>query len=48
MELGEDGDSKLNYFMQVYRVSDWPVYEDYAIYRAKEPLSGSRQIVVTK
>ncbi len=48
MELGDDGTSKLNYFIQVYRASDYPIYEDYAIYRANEPLSGPRQIVVTK
>jgi hypothetical protein len=48
MEIGDDGSSKLNYFIQVYRASDWPVYEDYAIHRAKEPLSGPRTIVVTK
>ncbi len=48
MELGDDGTSKLNYFIQVYRASDYPIYEDYAIHRAKEPLSGPRQIVVTK
>jgi hypothetical protein len=48
MELGDDGSSKLNYFIQVYRASDYPIYEDYAIHRAKEPLSGPRQIVVTK
>lgn len=48
MEIGDDGTSSLNYFIQVYRASDWPVYEDYAVHRAKEPLSGPRQIVVTK
>lgn len=48
MEIGDDGTSSLNYFIQVYRAGDWPVYEDYAIHRAKEPLSGPRQIVVTK
>ena len=48
MEIGEDGTSALNYFIQVYRAGDWPVYENYAIHRAKEPLSGPRQIVVTK
>lgn len=48
MELGPDGTSDLNYFIQVYRAGDYPVYEDYAIHRAKEPLSGPRQIVVTK
>lgn len=48
MEIGDDGKSVLNYFIQVYRAGDWPVYEAYAIHRAKEPLSGPRQIVVTK
>ncbi|KAL3826716.1 hypothetical protein ACHAXA_009325 [Cyclostephanos tholiformis] len=48
MEIRDDGSSRLNYFIQVYRAGDWPVYEDYAIHRAKEPLSGPRQIVVTK
>lgn len=48
MEIGDNGTSALNYFIQVYRAGDWPVYEDYAIHRAKEPLSGPRQIVVTK
>jgi len=48
MELGDDGTSKLNYFIQVYRASDYPIYEAYAIHRANEPLSGPRQIVVTK
>ncbi|KAL9188613.1 hypothetical protein ACHAXT_006991 [Thalassiosira profunda] len=48
MEMGDDGTSKLNYFIQVYRASDWPVYEDYAIHRAKEPLSGPRQFIITK
>mmetsp|Transcript_20080 Transcript_20080/g.43570 ORF Transcript_20080/g.43570 Transcript_20080/m.43570 type:complete len:524 (+) Transcript_20080:118-1689(+) len=48
MEIGEDGTSSLNYFIQVYRAGDFPVYEAYAIHRANEPLSGPRQIVVTK
>ncbi len=48
MSIDDNGNSKLNYFIQVYRAGDWPVYEDYAIHRAKEPLSGPREIVVTK
>jgi len=48
MELEEDGSSRLNYFLQVYRASDYPVYADYAIHRAMEQLPGPRQIVVTK
>ncbi|GFH52287.1 hypothetical protein CTEN210_08763 [Chaetoceros tenuissimus] len=48
MEVAEDGSSRLNYFLQVYRASDYPVYADYAIHRSQEDLSGPRQIVVTK
>lgn len=48
MEIGDDGASALNYFIQVYRAGDFPVYEAYAANRAAEPLSGPRQIVVTK
>lgn len=48
MEIADDGSTKLNYFIQVYRAADWPVYEALAIHKAKEPLSGPRQIVVTK
>lgn len=48
MAIGDDGTSALNYFIQVYRAGDWPIYEAYAIHRAKEPLSGPRHIVVTK
>jgi hypothetical protein len=48
MKLEEDGSSRLNYFIQVYRASDYPVYADYAIHRSQEELSGPRQFVVTK
>lgn len=48
MEIEEDGTSRLNYFIQVYRAGDYPVYADYAIHRATEVLAGPRQIVVTK
>lgn len=48
MDLNEDGESRLNYFVQIYRASDFPFYADYAVHRALEPLSGPRQIVVTK
>jgi len=48
MEIDEEGVSRLNYFIQVYRASDFPVYADYAIHRATEVLAGPRQIVVTK
>jgi len=48
MEIQEDGSSTLNYFVQVYRASDYPIYADYAVHRATETLAGPRQIVVTK
>lgn len=48
MEIEEDGTSRLNYFLQLYRASDYPIYEEYAIHRATEELPGPRQIIVTK
>lgn len=48
MELDEEGEARLNFFIQVYRASDYPVYADYAIHRATEVLTGPRQMVVTK
>ena len=48
MDIDKEGESRLNYFVQVYRASDFPFYESYAIHRASEVLAGPRQIVVTK
>lgn len=48
MELEDGGCSRLNYFLQIYRASDYPVYADYAIHRATEQVPGPRQIIVTK
>ena len=48
MEIQDDGSSTLNYYIQVYRAGDYPVYADYAVHRASEELAGPRQIVVTK
>jgi len=48
MDIDEAGESRLNYFVQVYRASDFPFYADYAVHRASEELAGPRQIVVTK
>lgn len=48
MDIDENGNTRLNYFVQVYRASDFPFYADYAIHRASEPLAGPRQIIVTK
>jgi hypothetical protein len=48
MDIGDDGSSKLNYFVQTYRACDFPFYGDYAVHRAMEPMAGPRQIIVTK
>jgi hypothetical protein len=48
MDIDEDGSSRLNYFIQVYRASDFPFYADYAVHRATEELPGPRQILVAK
>lgn len=48
MDIQDDGSTTLNYFIQNYRANDFSFYGDYALHRAKEPLAGPRQIVVTK
>ena len=48
MAIGDDGESKLNYFVQVYRANDFEAYEAYGVHRATEPCAGPRTIVVTK
>ena len=48
MALEEDGIVRLNYFIQIYRASDYPNYADYALHRATEAIPGPRQIMVTK
>ena len=48
MEIAEDGTSRLNFFVQVYRAGDYPIYADYAVHRATEELAGPRTVVVTK
>jgi hypothetical protein len=48
MAIDEGGESKLNYFIQVYRAGDFEAYEAYGIHRACEPCAGPRTIVVTK
>mmetsp|Transcript_15261 Transcript_15261/g.22499 ORF Transcript_15261/g.22499 Transcript_15261/m.22499 type:complete len:483 (+) Transcript_15261:180-1628(+) len=46
MDIDESGTSRLNYFIQVFRSSDFPIYEDYAVHRNKE--GSPYQIIVTK
>jgi hypothetical protein len=46
MDIDEEGNSRLNYFCQVYRAGDFPFYGDYAVHRATETLPGPRNIIV--
>ena len=46
MELEDEGDSRLNFFIQVFRSGDFPIYEDYAVHRNAE--GTPYQIIVTK
>jgi hypothetical protein len=48
MDVDDNGESRLNYFVQLYRASDFPFYADYAVHRASEELAGPRQIIVAK
>ena len=48
MDIDDDGETRLNYFVQVYRGADFPFYADYGVHRATEELAGPRQIIVTK
>ena len=48
MDIDDNGESRLNYFVQIYRANDFPIYSDYAIHKATEALAGPRQIIVTK
>lgn len=48
MDIGDDGSTKLNYFIQQYRACDFPFYGEYAVHRATEEMAGPRQIVVAK
>lgn len=36
MDIGEDGSTKLNYFIQTYRACDFPFYGDYAVHRDRK------------
>lgn len=48
MDIDEEGNSSLNFFVQIYRSGDFPFYGEYAVHRATETLAGPRQIIVTK
>jgi hypothetical protein len=48
MDIDDQGESRLNYFIQAYRANNFPFYANYAVHRASEALAGPRQIVVTR
>ena len=48
LDIDDAGNTRLNFFVQSYRASDFPFYEHYAVHRANEVLSGPRQIIVLK
>mmetsp|Transcript_30070 Transcript_30070/g.82578 ORF Transcript_30070/g.82578 Transcript_30070/m.82578 type:complete len:510 (+) Transcript_30070:87-1616(+) len=48
MDIDEAGNTRVNFFVQSYRASDFPFYGDYAIHRANEVCSGPRNIIVLK
>lgn len=48
MDFDDDGNSRINLFVQAYRASEFPFYADYAIHRANEVCAGPRNIVVLK
>ena len=48
MDIDEKGETRLNYFVELYRANDFPFYADYAVFRATEELPTARQVVVTK
>ena len=48
MDVDDNGNTILNFFVQSYRANDFPFYADYATFRASEPLAGPREFVVLK
>lgn len=48
MDIDENGDTSLNFFVELYRSNDFPFYADYAVFKATEELPPPRQVIVTK
>ena len=48
MDIDEKGETKLNFYVELYRSNDFPFYADYAIFRATEELPPARHVIVTK
>mmetsp|Transcript_22944 Transcript_22944/g.43637 ORF Transcript_22944/g.43637 Transcript_22944/m.43637 type:complete len:506 (-) Transcript_22944:102-1619(-) len=48
MDVDENGETRLNFFVELYRANDFPFYADYAVFKATEELPPARQIIVTK
>lgn len=48
MDIDENGNTILNFFVQCYRANDFPFYADYAVFRKGERMSGPREFLVLK
>jgi hypothetical protein len=48
MDVDDNGETKVNFFVELYRSNDFPFYGDYAVFKATEELPPARQVIVTK
>lgn len=48
MDIDDNGETRLNFFVELYRANDFPFYADYGVFKATEELPPARQIIVTK
>ncbi|KAL7562095.1 hypothetical protein ACA910_019844 [Epithemia clementina (nom. ined.)] len=48
MDIDEQGQTILNFYIQSYRANDFPFYADYAVFRKNEPMTGPREYIVLK
>ena len=48
MDIDENGETRVNFFVELYRANDFPFYADYAVFKATEELPPARQVIVTK
>lgn len=48
MDIDDNGETRLNFFVELYRANDFPFYADYAVFKATEELPPARQVIVTK
>lgn len=48
MDIDDNGETRLNFFVELYRANDFPFYADYAVFKASEELPPARQVIVAK